>query len=135
MSARGHLPDDLAQRSLGRPRNRAAVILHFQGRLLGIPNGQNRTASTSTGTVSLVRVFSALKGRVTMTRWSIHMVVESIMGQHPEHAGTAWRSPWNLPRRSTTAFFPHCWATCKGEEDVGAQENQPDRPDCLKWWN
>jgi hypothetical protein len=51
--------------------------------------------------VSRVSVFSALKG-VTITRWSTQMVTESISGISQNRP--APRSPWNLPRRSTTAF-------------------------------
>src|SRR4051812_31633012 len=61
---------------------------------------QNRTASTSTGTVSRVSVFSALNDDV-ITRMSIQYGIVSTIGMMPNRPGP--RSARNLPSRSTTA--------------------------------
>src|SRR5580698_6921974 len=61
---------------------------------------QNRTASTSTGTVSLVSVFSAVKP-VVMTRVSSHTATVSTIGIITNKPGP--RSPRNCPSRRTTA--------------------------------
>ena len=64
------LADNITQSGLGGPADCALIVGDIQGRLLRVQTFQNSTASTLTGTVSLVRVFSALNEEV-MTRVSI----------------------------------------------------------------
>ena len=61
---------------------------------------QYTTASTFTGTVSLVSVCSALNA-LTLTRWSIKVEIWSMIGIIMNGPGPF--SPLNLPIRSTTA--------------------------------
>src|SRR6185312_7741220 len=61
---------------------------------------QNSTASTSTGTVSLVSVFSALNDEV-ITRMSIQYAIVSRIGMMPKRPGPL--SARNLPSLKTTA--------------------------------
>src|SRR6476646_5705703 len=61
---------------------------------------QKSTASTSTGTVSLVRVFSALNDDV-ITRMSIQYGIVSRTGMMPNKPGPL--SARNFPSRRTTA--------------------------------
>ena len=81
-----HRPaDHVAQRGLRRPVDRRDIVGDVERRLLGSMTFQNSTASTSTGTVSRVIVFSALNVLV-MTRMSIQKGVVSMTGHDEEQA-------------------------------------------------
>jgi len=82
---------------------------------------QYTTASTLTGTVSLVNVCSALNA-LTLTRWSMYADIWSIIGTMKNGPGPF--SPLNLPMRSTTARSH--WSATRIDADSKPNTKIPD---------